>query len=85
MNTPLNGTKCMVSIFNQPMRKNIPAFFLGLAPRLSETQVHIISGDSTKRMATVDALVLLESFDKGAIYQLPLDMVRLCDEWDRIE
>lgn len=73
--------KCMVKRLPQS-RYEYEAILIQLVPRLNNefsfTHCH---GDDATINCSVDAIVVLQTFEKGAMLQLPLNQVKLVEEW----
>lgn len=64
-------------------RVELEAILIGMAQRASLPLAHNpLAGQSMEVIYTVDALVELQTFDKGRIYQLPFNLIRVVDQWD---
>lgn len=59
----------------------IPGYIIGFAPRLDVYKQQFIAGSNEKLEYTVDALVKLNTFDVGKIYQLRMDLVTIVDKY----
>lgn len=77
--------KCYVKL-SESWVSPIPATiiaFVPLAGRHSpKASIRPISGSELTITYSVDALVKLESFEIGKIYQLPMQFVTVVDEWE---
>lgn len=72
--------KCMVALREGgPMI--VEAYFIQAVPKLSENGISRAINKDTMDF-TVDALVELNTFDKGAFYQVPFNRIKMVDEWE---
>ena len=62
----------------KPFFSNLPGWLVGFAPCEPHAET-VICGNYPKQTQTVDALVQLEIFDKGRVYQVPLWNVEVVD------
>ena len=73
--------KCYVRL-NKDWRSQIAAMLLEFVP--SSKGIHDrtdFSGNTYDTIST-DGIVRLMTFDKGGLYQIPLDCITVVDEWD---
>jgi hypothetical protein len=74
--------KCLVRL-NDGWQTDIEAELLCFVPAATSGRVfHPIRGEAVIIYYTQDALVKLLSFDSGRIYQLPLNLVRIVEQFD---
>lgn len=73
--------KCCVKL-HDIWRGEIKATYLQAVPAANPSSRPIAAGDNRMTYVTVDALVKLETFDKGRLYQIPPHLVRMVDEWE---
>lgn len=74
--------KCMVAL-RDGGRMIVEAYFLQAVPKLPEEGVKKYDSRD-KREFSVDALVELNTFDCGSVYQIPFNRVKLVEEWAEI-
>lgn len=79
MSSSLN-LKCFVKI-NKTWRTPIEAILIAFVPSAEETRRRPIAGGVLDTIST-DAIVRLQTFNKDALYQVPLECVEVVDEWD---
>jgi hypothetical protein len=72
--------KCMISL-RPGGNKSIPGILTGYAPSPTVTEEEIAAGSKDKLKFTMDGLVLLASFDRGSVYQIPLNQIKVTGEW----
>ncbi len=60
-------------------RSNIPGRIIAFVPRINLDPVPVVLAGMSQSPSiyTVDALIILESFDKDSIYQVPLTRVKV--------
>ncbi len=67
--------KCMVRL-NKEWRTPIEAVLIALVPSAGGVTTRPISGGKLDTIST-DCIVLLKTFDKGKLYQVPLECVAI--------
>jgi len=72
--------KCMVAL-SDIGKMIIEAYFIQAVPKLPEQGIRRCN-IRDKREFTVDGLVELNTFDKGGIYQIPFNQIKMVDEWE---
>lgn len=70
--------KCIVKL-NFDWTSWIPARLVKFVPTAYGLRQRNIAGGKLDSITT-DAIVILESFDKGGVYQVPIERVRVEDE-----
>jgi hypothetical protein len=59
---------------------NIPGLLIAFVP--SPRIRNRTCGTNTLDTISTDGIVKLESFDKGKLYQIPLDQITIVDNWE---
>jgi hypothetical protein len=72
--------KCLVKL--RPNGTPLRAYLIGTAPCELEMDEWPDGSPSPLRKMTVQALVALEEFDCGGVYQVSFARVQLVDEWE---
>jgi len=73
--------KCYVKL-NNNWRTEIEAILIGFVP--SPTRIRPIVGGELDTIST-DCIVKLLTFDKDRLYQIPLELTRVVEQWDEKE